>query len=116
MGSEVIILPIIFGVIFGMYYLYISARNRERLALIEKGCDASIFYSTRKYVTPVWKVIVINLGMLLVGIGIGIFLANLFSINFGMDEDIAYSGTIFLMAGIALLAGFFVTKKLNSDA
>ncbi len=115
MGSEVIIMPIIFGVIFGMFYLYISARNRERLALIEKGGDASIFYSARKSVTPVWKVIVLNLGMLLVGIGIGVFLANLFTYNFGMDEDVAYPGTIFLMAGIGLLAGFFVTKRLNSD-
>lgn len=47
MGSEVIILPIIFGVIFGIYYLYISARNRERLALIEKGAEASIFTAKR---------------------------------------------------------------------
>ncbi len=116
MGSEVIIMPIIFGVIFGMFYLYISARNRERLALIEKGADASIFYSARKSVTPVWKVIVVNLGMLLMGIGVGIFLANLFADSFGMDEDVAYPGTIFLLAGIGLLAGFFVTKKLNSDA
>nr|WP_316928088.1 hypothetical protein [Gillisia marina] len=43
MGSEVIILPVIFGVIFGIFYLYISARNRERLALIEKGGDALYF-------------------------------------------------------------------------
>lgn len=115
MGSEVIIMPIIFGVIFGIYYLYISARNRERLALIEKGADASIFYSKRKHITPVWKVIVVNLGTLLIGIGLGIFIANLFANN-GMDEDVAYPGTIFLMAGIGLLVGFFVTKKLNSDA
>ena len=44
MGSEVIILPLIFGVIFGIFYLYISARNKERLALIDKGAHASIFY------------------------------------------------------------------------
>lgn len=48
MGSEVIILPIIFGVIFGIYYLYISARNRERLALIEKGAEASIFLQQKE--------------------------------------------------------------------
>lgn len=115
MGPEVIILPIIFGVIFGIFYLYISARNRERLALIEKGADASIFYSTKRNVAPAWKVIVINLGMLLIGIGTGIFLANFFTYNFGIDEDVAYPGTIFLMAGIGLCAGFFVTKKINSD-
>lgn len=116
MGSEVIIMPIIFGVIFGMFYLYISARNRERLALIEKGADASIFYSKKKHVTPVWKVIVINLALLLVGIGIGIFVANILSYNMGVDEDVAYPGTIFLLAGLGLFAGYFATKKLNEDA
>ena len=116
MGSEVIIMPIICGVIFGIYYLYISARNRERLALIEKGADASIFYTKHKHVTPVWKVVVVNLAMLSVGIGLGIFIANILSMNMGVDEDVAYPGTIFLMAGIGLLSGFFVTKKLNEDA
>ncbi len=116
MGSEVIIMPIIFGVIFGMFYLYISARNRERLALIEKGADASIFYSKKKHVTPIWKVIILNLGLLLVGIGFGIFLANILSYNMGVEEDVAFPGTIFLMAGLGLLAGFFATKKLNEDA
>ncbi|MCP9198342.1 hypothetical protein MKO06_00370 [Gramella sp. GC03-9] len=116
MGSEVIIMPIIFGVIFGMFYLYITARNRERLALIDKGADASIFYSKKKHVTPIWKVIVINLALLLVGIGIGIFLAELLRSVLGIEEDIVYPGTIFLLAGLGLFAGFFATKKLNEDA
>ena len=47
MGSEVIILPIIFGVIFAIAYLFFSTRNKERLALIEKGADASIFMKGR---------------------------------------------------------------------
>ena len=115
MGSEVIIMPIIFGVIFGMFYLYISARNRERLALIEKGAEASIFYSRKKSMTPIWKVIIINLALLLVGIGVGIFIAAMLHYNMGVDEDIAYPGTIFLLAGLGLFAGFFATKKLNED-
>ncbi|MCH4821611.1 hypothetical protein ML462_00360 [Gramella lutea] len=116
MGSEVVIMPIIFGVIFGIFYLYISARNRERLALIEKGTDASIFYSRKKSFTPIWKVIVINLALLLVGIGIGIFLAEILRTVLGVNEDIVYPGTIFLMAGLGLFAGFFATKRLNEDA
>ncbi|MEZ4858789.1 MAG: DUF6249 domain-containing protein [Flavobacteriaceae bacterium] len=64
--------------IFGIFYLYISARNKERIALIEKGCRCSIFYSKDRRVTPVWKVIVINLALLLMGIGIGIFMGALF--------------------------------------
>ena len=109
-------MPIIFGVIFGMFYLYISARNRERLALIEKGAEASIFYSRKKSMTPIWKVIIINLALLLVGIGVGIFIAAMLHYNMGVDEDIAYPGTIFLLAGLGLFAGFFATKKLNEDA
>ncbi|MDC7995739.1 DUF6249 domain-containing protein [Altibacter sp. HG106] len=116
MGSEVVILPIVFGVIFGIFYLYISARNRERLALIEKGADASIFYSKERRVTPVWKVIVINLALLAMGIGLGIFIAAFFSQVLGLDEDVAYPGTIFFMAGAGLLSGFFITKKLNREA
>ena len=41
--EEVAVLIIIFGTIFGIAFLYFSTRNKERLALIEKGADASIF-------------------------------------------------------------------------
>ncbi|MDX1462733.1 MAG: DUF6249 domain-containing protein [Marinirhabdus sp.] len=115
MGSEVIIIPLIFAVIFGIFYLYISARNKERLALIDKGADASIFYGKDRKVTPIWKVIVINVALLLVGIGAGILLSEII-VQSGMEEDIARPGTIFLMAGIGLFCGFVLTKKLNQDA
>ncbi len=105
-----------FGVIFGIFYLFISARNKERLALIEKGADASIFYGKDRKVTPMWKVIIINLALLSMGIGIGIFIAAFLHHTLGVDEDIAYPGTIFLMAGIGLFSGYYLTKKLNEDA
>lgn len=116
MGSEVIVVPVIFGLIFGIFYLFISARNRERLALIEKGADASIFYGKNRKATPMWKVIIINLALLLIGIGLGIFIAAILNEVLHVDEEIAYPGTIFLMAGIGLFAGYYFTKKLNSDA
>jgi len=116
MGPEILIVAIIFGVIFGIFYLFISARNKERLALIEKGADASIFYSKKKRVTPMWKVIVVNFALLMMGIGLGIFIAGILSQVVGVEEDIAYPGTIFLMAGAGLFTGFYLTKKLNEDA
>ncbi|MFT4848756.1 MAG: hypothetical protein ACI83B_001291 [Sediminicola sp.] len=116
MQSELIIIPIFFGVIFGIYYLFITARNKERLALIDKGADATIFYGKNRRVTPMWKVIVINLALLMMGIGMGIFIAALLSQALNLDEDVAYPGTIFLMAGIGLFSGFYFTKKLNEDA
>ncbi|MEM7186807.1 MAG: DUF6249 domain-containing protein [Bacteroidota bacterium] len=117
MGPGEVLVPLVFfGVIFGIFYLYISARNKERLALIEKGAEASIFYSKERRVTPIWKVMIINLALLLMGIGIGIFIAAILHYNLGVDEDVAYPGTIFFMAGLGLFAGFYLTKKLNKDA
>lgn len=115
MGSEVIIFTVLLGVIFGIYYLYISARNRERLALIEKGADANIFYSGKRRVTPIWKVIVLNLALLLMGIGVGILVAGILEATTQISEDVAYPGTIFLLAGTGLLVGFFLTKSMNKD-
>ena len=112
MGSEIIIVPAIFGVFFGIYYLYISSRNKERLALIEKGGDASIFFNTKKTLTPTWKVLVLNLAILMMGIGLGIFIGYMLHSVLLLPEEIAYPGTIFLVGGVALFTGFFVTKKL----
>ncbi|MEM7086385.1 MAG: DUF6249 domain-containing protein [Bacteroidota bacterium] len=117
MEAGAVIIPIVFfAIIFGIFYLYISARNKERLALIEKGAEASIFYGKDKRVTPIWKVIVINLALLLMGIGIGIFIAAILHTTLGVDAEVAYPGTIFLMSGIGLFSGFYFTKKLNHDA
>ena len=113
-NPEIIIVPIMFGVIFGIFYLFISARNKERLALIEKGAEASIFYGKRGR-TSTWKVLVINLACLLMGIGLGIFIGGFFSDIVGMDEDIAMPGTILFTAGLGLFTGFLATKKLTAD-
>jgi len=115
-NPEIFVLLIIFGVIFGIFYLFISARNKERMALIEKGAEASIFYNKQRRITPIWKVLVINFACLLMGIGLGILFAAGLVQGLDMNEDVAYPGVIFLMAGAGLFTGFILTKKLNKDA
>ena len=114
MGGEIIIIALIFGAIFGVFYLYFSTRNKERLALIEKGADASIFFTKNRRSAPFWKVLILNFSLLLISIGIGVFLASILN-QFGVDEDVAYPGTIFLMAGVGLFVGFNMTKKLEKE-
>ena len=46
--DAVAVLAVIFGTFFGIFYLYFSTRNKERLALIEKGVDAKIFMLRRR--------------------------------------------------------------------
>lgn len=115
MGSELIIIPIIFGAIFGVFYLYFSTRNKERLALIEKGADASIFVRGRSHTAPIWKVFILNLALLSMGVGIGIFIASILESLTTLEEGPLYTGTIFLMAGIGLFIGFNMTKNLDRE-
>ena len=103
-------MAIIFGSVFGVFYLFISSRNKERLALIEKGADASIF-NVGKRAGSSWKVIIINLAFLLMGIGLGVFIANLLDTYSSLDSDAVYPALIFLMAGIGLFLGYTQTKK-----
>jgi Na+/H+ antiporter NhaC len=49
----------------------------------------------------------------LMGVGIGIFSGALLHHNHGIPDEVAYPGTIFLLTGIALFVGFYLTKKLN---
>ena len=115
MGSEVIVLPIIFGVIFAIAYLLITSRHKERLALIEKGAEASIFHNKNRKAAPIGKLIVVNIAFLAIFIGLGIFIASILVYNLNVDDEVAYPGTIFLMGGLGLLAGYFANKKLNSE-
>lgn len=113
---EGILIPIsLFAAIFGMVYLYLSTRNKERLALIEKGADASIFMRGRSHTAPIWKVLILNLALLLMGIGVGVFIAMLLSEYTTLNEDAVYPAIIFFMAGVALFIGFKMTKDLDKE-
>ena len=127
--QEVTIAAIIFGTFFGIFYLFYSTRNKERLALIEKGVDASIFMKGRKTKnnTSAIQVFLLNIALLAMGIGVGILLGTLLDFYFGytgsyqdrpdnyIDGSIFYPASIFLSAGAALLIGFKQTKKLEKQ-
>lgn len=110
---EVAILAIIFGSIFGVFYLYFSSRNKERLALIEKGADASIFNIGKRSGNS-WKVIIINIAFLAMGIGVGTFIGSVIDTYSNLHEG-AIVGVVFIMAGLGLYAGYTQTKKALED-
>jgi Na+/H+-dicarboxylate symporter len=109
---EAIIIPLVlFALIFGIVYVAVSARNKERMALIEKGADASIFYSGKKASTGKW---ILTLGIFAIGVALGIIIGNLLE-SAGMKEEIAYTSSIFLFSGAALVAAYFIGKKVNGE-
>ncbi len=107
--AEDIVIPVsLFALIFASLYVFWTTRNKERLALIEKGADPTLFktkssgssYSTFKY------------GLLFIGIALGI-VSGYFLEEAGMQEEAAYFSMIFLFGGIGLVVAFLLQKKFD---
>lgn len=103
-----------FLAIFGIVYVFLTTRNKERLALIEKGADAGIFMKGKSGY-GVGKLIILNLSLLLIGIGLGVFIGLVLSAYTSLDHNAVYSAAIFTFAGLGLFTGFYMTKKLDQE-
>ena len=104
---EGILVPIaVFAMIFGIVYLVVTARNRERMAMIEKGADQKFFESLKTNS----KARILRFGLLLVGVGLGVFLAGI-CVSAGMEEGAAYPGLICLFGGAGLLLAYRIEQK-----
>jgi ABC-type Fe3+-siderophore transport system permease subunit len=105
--TPVLVLAIIFGSILGIIYLGI--RKKERMAMLEKGVDASVFFNTQKSKNEYS----LKYGLLLVGIACGILLGNVLSTmeSFADDKEAAYFSMIFLFGGLALVIYYFLAKR-----
>jgi hypothetical protein len=108
--EEVLVPLIFFGTLFAIVYVFLTTRNKERLALIEKGADAKLFKSGPKNYN-VTAIVVINFATLAIGIGIGVLLGSALRMN-GMEGEVAFPSMIFICGGLGLLGGFFLSRKL----
>ncbi len=113
MGSELIILPVMFLTFFGMVYYFLLTRNKERLALIEAGADAKLFKSAASNVNNWYFVIV--LGLLAVGVSLGTSLGFAIESMGFSNSDAGYVIGIFLFSGLSLLASFFLIRKIKKE-
>ena len=102
----------LFATVFGIAYVFLSTRNKERLMLIEKGADATLF--ERKGTKFSIAKFILNIALLFIGIGLGVLLGWLISsaMNQTHNEVYIFSGT-FIFGGIGLVIGFFVTRKIE---
>ena len=75
LGSLFFILLIVLGLltIFGIVYIYITAKNKERLALIEKGMDPNLASS------DFW----LQVGIIAGGSALGLILDGILSTGYG---------------------------------
>jgi hypothetical protein len=95
--------------IFGIVYVFLMTRYKERMSMLEKGVDPALFTSNRNSQSQTLK-----LGMLSVGIAIGILLGNLLYKNDWLDESVAYLSMTFLCGGVSLILNFIINRKINN--
>jgi hypothetical protein len=98
-----------FGGIFGIVYVFLMTRYRERIAMIERGTDPSLFTSGSNS-----KSLTLKLGMLCVGIAIGILAGNVLYRNDWLDKSVAYLSMIFLSGGISLILNYIIEGQTKN--
>lgn len=111
---EDILVPLaFFATVFGALYVYYTTRNKERLALIEKGADPKLFKT--KDAGSAFRTL--KFGLFFIGIAIGIIAGYLAGGegNGKMDEVPAYFSMIFLFGGLALVGSYFLPQKRSED-
>jgi hypothetical protein len=106
-----IMIPIVvsvglFALIFGIVYL----RSREKMAMIERGMNPGIEVSK-----PVNRNFVLTWGCLLIGSGLGLFLAYILdnTLYFARDNEnpALYFALIAIFGGAGLFVSYLIEKK-----
>jgi len=107
MIDEILIVLIIFAAIFGVVFVLVTARNRERMSMIEKGISPKDFMKPNK--PNVYGIL--KWALLLVGVGLGLFIGSLLETYTGIPEEPAYFAAALFFGGLGLAAAFLIAKK-----
>src|SRR5210317_1669951 len=111
MLTEILVPISMFAATFGVIYVFVTARNRERMAMIEKGVDPKDFLAKPKTNNHG----IIKWALLLVGVGIGLFLGSVLETYTDIPEEPAYFACALLFGGLGLVAAYLITKKDKTE-
>lgn len=103
MAAEILIPISMFTCMFGVLYVFLTTRNKERLAMIDKGADPSIFAQRKTRIG-------IKLGLLAIGVALGILMGQMVTHFTSMNEEPAVTSMIFLFSGVGLVVEHFLAK------
>jgi hypothetical protein len=102
----------LFATVFGIMYVFFITRNKERIALIEKGADASLFQTGKSGTSSFsWSKFTLKVGMLFMGIAVGILAGAILSQAGVLDEDANYPAMIFFFGGLSLVLFYIFDRK-----
>jgi hypothetical protein len=102
-----------FATVFGIMYVFYTTRHKERITLIEKGADASLFNTGKEGSKSSfsWSKFTLKVGMLAMGIAVGI-IAGAILANAGiLEEGAMYPAMIFFFGGLSLVLFYVIDRK-----
>lgn len=114
--EESIVFIALFAAVFAIYYLHITTRNKERMALIDKGADASLFNTGKEgnKSSFSWSKFTLKIGMLSMGIAFGIIAALIITKSFAIvDHGAIYTSMIFFFGGLSLVLFYLIDRKIK---
>jgi hypothetical protein len=113
MGATAITFIALFAAIFGIFYLHFTTRSKERLALIEKGADASLFNTGKGGQKPPfnWNNLALKTGMFFMGIAIGLFTGATLAPFLSIPPEAVYFSMILFFGGLSLVLFFLIDRK-----
>lgn len=109
MNGNIVIPLSIFLAIFGIFYIYLTTRNRERMAMIEKGFDPIKFKAKPQGVCG--NFYTLRISLLFVGAALGVLFGALLDKYTELADGASYLSMIFLFGGLGLLTAYFMSKK-----
>ena len=102
-----------FATVFGIMYVHYTTRNKERMALIEKGADASMFNTGKGNNRPAynWSKVTLKIGMFFMGVAVGVIAGATLSYAGILYEGANYPAMIFFFGGLSLVLFYLIERK-----
>lgn len=100
------------GLVFGLFFIFMRNRHRERMTMLEKGIDAALLVKKPEST----RANALKYGLLLMGLSLGLLVAFFIdlSIPSHIPEPPLYFGGIFLFGGLGLLAYYLIMEKRDA--
>ncbi|NNU33306.1 hypothetical protein HK413_02400 [Mucilaginibacter sp. S1162] len=94
----------LFAAVFGMVYVFLITRHRERMSMLERNLTVPPFPITN------FNNLTLKTGMLLVGLAIG-FLIIFILQECGVYSDLISVSMVCLFGGLSLIASYLIVQK-----
>ncbi|MCC8424631.1 DUF6249 domain-containing protein [Mucilaginibacter sp. UR6-11] len=95
----------LFAAVFGMVYVFLMTRHRERMNMLERNLTIPPFPKTN------YNLATLKYGMFLVGIAIGFLMGSVLHTYCEIEEGISYISMVCLFGGFSLILSYIIIKK-----